>query len=183
MSRRTLVIAVVALVAFAGAAALVVADGGDEDNSARRAASDRWTALRPALLSRTEVAAARVGRYVYVVGGFERKSGATTAAVERYDIRRNRWRRVRSMPVGLNHPAATSYRGKVYVVGGYTGRGNLRGEVSSLYRYDPAPGPLVTAAGCADEARRARCRSDRGQALRSRWRQHGRRGTRHARDL
>ena len=41
------------------------------------------------------------------------------------------------MPVGLNHPAAAAYRGKVYVVGGYTGRGDLRGEVSSLFRYDP----------------------------------------------
>ena len=84
----------------------------------------------PAQLSRTEVAAARVGRFVYVVGGFEQRSGATTAAVERYDIVRDRWRRVRSMPVGLNHPAAAAYRGNVYVLGGYTGRGDLRGEVS-----------------------------------------------------
>ena len=104
---------------------------------ADRSATGEWKALRPALLSRTEVAAARVGRFVYVVGGFERASGATTAAVERYDIERNRWRRVRSMPVGLNHPAAASHRGRVYVVGGYTGRGDLRGEVSSLLRYDP----------------------------------------------
>ena len=78
-----------------------------------------------------------MGRFVYVVGGFERRSGRSTAAVERYDLRRDRWRRVRSMPVALNHPAAAAYRGDVYVVGGYTGRGDLRGEVSSLYRYDP----------------------------------------------
>jgi N-acetylneuraminic acid mutarotase len=71
------------------------------------------------------------------VGGFEKRSGGSTAAVERYDIRRNAWRRVRSLPVALNHPAAAAYRGAVYVLGGYTGRGDLRGEVSSLYRYDP----------------------------------------------
>ena len=47
---------------------------------------------------------------------------ATTSAVERYDIARDRWRRVRSMPVALNHPAAAAYRGDVYVVGGYTRR-------------------------------------------------------------
>ena len=83
------------------------------------------------------MAAARVGRHIYVMGGFERRSGRTTAAVERYDIIRNRWRRVRSMPVGLNHPAAATYRGDVYVLGGYTGQGDLKGEVSALYRYRP----------------------------------------------
>ena len=38
MSRRTLVIAVVALIAFAGAAALVVADGNGEDDGRAHAA-------------------------------------------------------------------------------------------------------------------------------------------------
>ena len=93
--------------------------------------------MRSSLLARTEVAAARVGRFVYVAGGFERRSGRSTAAVERYDLRRDRWRRVRPMPVALNHPAAAAYRGDVYILGGYTGRGDLRGEVASLYRYDP----------------------------------------------
>ena len=137
MSRRALVAAVAALLAVAGAAALLVTDGNGDDHGAQAGARDRWTALHPAQLSRTEVAAARVGRFVYVMGGFEQRSGATTAAVERYDIRRDRWRRVRSMPVGLNHPAAVAYRGNVYVVGGYTGRGDLRGEVASLLRYSP----------------------------------------------
>ena len=122
-----------------GAAAIVLADsGGGRDGEPAASAAGRWTAKRPSLLARTEVAAARVGRFVYVMGGFERRSGRSTAAVERYDLRRDRWRRVRSMPVALNHPAAAAYRGDVYVLGGYTGRGDLRGEVASLYRYDPA---------------------------------------------
>src|SRR5204862_4649530 len=79
----------------------------------------------------------RVGRFVYVVGGFAQSDGRTTAAVERYDIRADRWRRVRSMPVGLNHAATTAYRGRVYVVGGYADAASLSGEVASLYRYDP----------------------------------------------
>ena len=87
--------------------------------------------------------------------GFERRSGRSTAAVERYDLRRDRWRRVRSMPVALNHPAAAAYRGDVYVLGGYTGRGDLRGEVASLYRYDPGARPVVPAARRADPPRRA----------------------------
>jgi non-specific serine/threonine protein kinase len=140
VSRRTLVLGVSVLIGVAVAAALVVSDGngnGAAGETAGSSASDQWTALQPAQLSRTEVAAARVGRFIYVMGGFEQSSGGTTAATERYDLRRDRWRRVRSMPVGLNHPAAVAYRGRVYVIGGYTGRGDLRGEVASLYRYDP----------------------------------------------
>jgi N-acetylneuraminic acid mutarotase len=136
-SRRVLLAAAVALLAgIAVTVALTVSAGGNGDD-ARTARADAWIALRPATLERTEVAAARVRRFIYVVGGFEARKQGTTAAVERYDIERNRWRRVRSMPVGLNHPAAAAYRGDVYVLGGYTGRGSLAGEVASLYRYDP----------------------------------------------
>ena len=96
-----------------------------------------WRPLAPATLARTEVAAARVGRFVYVMGGFERGSGATVAVTERYDLRRDRWRRVADMPAGLNHAAAVAYRGSVYVVGGYRGRRTLDDEVATLYRYQP----------------------------------------------
>jgi Kelch motif protein len=138
VSRAALAVAVLTLAGGGTAAAIVAGYGdGDDRSSATNAAEGRWVSLRPATLSRTEVAAARIGRFVFVVGGFEQRSGRTTAAVERYDLARNRWRRVRSMPVGLNHPAAASYRGDFYVLGGYTGAGDLRGEVSSLYRYDP----------------------------------------------
>ncbi len=139
MRSRGLLAVAIALLCAAGATALIVvaADGDDEQPSAV-ARADTWTALRPGILERTEVAAARIGRYVYVIGGFEKKANGTTAAVERYDIERDRWRRVRSMPVGLNHAAAAAYRKKLYVVGGYASQGQLRGEVSTLYRYDPA---------------------------------------------
>jgi hypothetical protein len=100
------------------------------------AAAAGWQSLRPATLERTEVAAARVGRFIYVMGGFE-PSGATSAATERYDIERDRWRRVADMPVALNHAAAVAYRGRVYVLGGYSSRTGLDREVATLYRYDP----------------------------------------------
>jgi N-acetylneuraminic acid mutarotase len=123
--------AAVALVA-GGTAVVLAASGGPE--SAR---SDRWTALRPAGLERTEVAAARIGRSIYVVGGFERSSGVSTAAVERYDIRRNRWSRVRPMPLALNHATAVAYRGDLYVHGGYRGANNLTEPTGALLRFDP----------------------------------------------
>lgn len=125
MTRRAL-----ALLAAAGAT-------GGCGSSAAPDASDPWTALAPSTLERTEVAAARIGRYVYVVGGFERRTGLTTRAVERYDLRRDRWRRVRSMPIGLNHTTAVAYRGKLYVHGGYQARRSLSSATNRLYRYDP----------------------------------------------
>ena len=120
-----------ALAAALGLAAVLLLprDGG--------ARQDRWTALRPAQLERTEVAAARIGRFIYVVGGFERSSGGTVAAVERYDIRRDRWTRVPDLPVALNHPTAVAHRGRLYVHGGYRGETDLTVPTGALLRYNP----------------------------------------------
>ena len=115
--------------------ALAAAAGCGGDDGAARGSG--WKELAPAPLARTEVAAARVGRHIYVIGGFERDSGATTAAIERYDIESGRWVRVPDMPVALNHAAAAAYRGDVYVLGGYRGERDLSREVATLYRYDP----------------------------------------------
>lgn len=111
--------------------AVLAAAGCGGDSSAAE-----WRTLEPATLERTEVAAARVGRYVYVMGGFE-PTRATSAATERYDIERDRWTRVADMPVALNHAAAVSYRGRVYVLGGYSSSTGLDDEVATLYRYNP----------------------------------------------
>jgi N-acetylneuraminic acid mutarotase len=137
MSRRLLIVGLVGLIAGGTVAIMLSMSAGGNGVPPRASLSQRWISLQPALLKRTEVAAVRIRRFIYVVGGFEQQTRSTTAAVERYDITRNRWRRVKSMPVGLNHPAAAAYRDDVYVLGGYTGRGDLRGEVSSLLRYDP----------------------------------------------
>ena len=135
--RRASALALAGLAA-AGGGALAIAAGSSEDRPpAAGSRTDRWVPVQPAGLERTEVAAARIGRYVYVVGGFERRSGATVAAVERYDIRRDRWRRMRSMPVGLNHPTAVAYGGRLYVHGGYRARRNLSSATRALLRYDP----------------------------------------------
>jgi N-acetylneuraminic acid mutarotase len=138
LMRRAGAAAMAAALVAALVAALAVGDNGDgPTNEASKAASGRWLPLAAAGLERTEVAAARVGRHIYVVGGFEERSGATTAAVERYDIRSDSWRRMASMPVGLNHPAAVAHRGKVYVHGGYRGRRDLSSATGALLRYDP----------------------------------------------
>jgi N-acetylneuraminic acid mutarotase len=113
-----------------------LAAGCGGGGGANLAAGPQWRTLAPAKLARTEIAAVRVGRFVYVMGGFLR-AGFSTAATERYDIVRDRWTRVANMPVALNHAAAVAYRGRVYVLGGYSSLTGLRDEVATLYRYDP----------------------------------------------
>jgi N-acetylneuraminic acid mutarotase len=126
---RALLAGTLAAVLGAAAVLLLPRDGG--------ARQDRWTALAPAQLERTEVAAARIGRFIYVVGGFERSTGGTVAAVERYDIRRDRWRRVPDVPLALNHLTAVAHRGRLYVHGGYRDETDLRLPTGALLRYDP----------------------------------------------
>jgi N-acetylneuraminic acid mutarotase len=103
--------------------------------AASLAAALAWAPLPAATLERTEVAAARIGSSIYVVGGFV-PGGASTSAVERYDIRRRRWSRVRPMPLALNHTTATAHRGRLYVQGGY--EGSLSHPTGALLRYNPA---------------------------------------------
>jgi N-acetylneuraminic acid mutarotase len=98
-------------------------------------ATSEWRPLQSSSLERTEVGAARIGGSIYVVGGFTRPSH-TTATVESYEIDRDRWQRLPSMPVAVNHPAVTSYEGFLYVYGGY--RDASFGPVTAaLQRYDP----------------------------------------------
>ena len=120
-----------ALLSAGGAVAALAARDSES------AGSGRWRALTPSPLERTEVAAARIGSRIYVVGGFERRSGESTAATERYDIRRGRWSRARRMPLALNHPAAVAHRGRLYVHGGYRGARDLSRPTEALLEYHP----------------------------------------------
>ena len=97
-----------------------------------------WGELTPARLSRTEVAAARLGDSIYVVGGFEATSGRSTAAVERLDLRTGRWSLSRPMPVALNHMGVASYAGSLHVLGGYLSRTDTNSDATaSFWRYQP----------------------------------------------
>lgn len=131
-----------ALAATTAAAALL--SRGDEANGGTAARSGGWVRLPPSPLERTESAAARVGRFVYVVGGFTAPDSATTNQVARYDIRTGAWTLVAPLRIAVNHPAVAAgagrCRGDVYVYGGYTATGALSGETDALQRFDPETG-------------------------------------------
>jgi hypothetical protein len=140
MSRAARWAAVAIPLALAGAvAAIVLADGKDENDGTAASGAGRWTALQPGPVQRSEVGAARVGRFLYVVGGATPPDFATTAQVARYDTRSGAWALVAPIPLAVNHPAVAAGAGRccghLYVYGGYTGAGR---EVDALQRYDPA---------------------------------------------
>lgn len=144
--KRALLVFGLAVVLAAGVMVLAIADesrqervcaGGGCEPIPNRSSTSRWRALAPATLERTEVAAARIRRSIYVVGGFERDSGQTVAALERYDIESNRWERRRALPIAVNHPTATAAGGRLYVHGGYRGRRDLSSATARLYVYLP----------------------------------------------
>jgi Kelch motif len=149
MSRRARWASLAIPLAVAGvAAAIALPDGGDGSDSGTAARAARWIPLPPSPLERTEVGAARVGRFVYVLGGAVPPGLKSTAQVARYDSRSGAWTLVAPMPLAVNHPAVTAgaghCRGAVYVYGGYTSAGE---EVDALQRYDPATDSWTTLPG------------------------------------
>jgi non-specific serine/threonine protein kinase len=99
-------------------------------------------------VARTEVAAAKLGGQIVVIGGFL-ADGTSTGRTDAYSPRTGRWRRLPNLPAKVNHAMAASARGSLYVVGGYGaerrafvfGRGRWR-------RLRPLPAPRA-AAGAA----------------------------------
>jgi N-acetylneuraminic acid mutarotase len=87
-------------------------------------ATPPWRAATPVPVPRTEVAAARLGQEIAVVGGFT-VDGATTARADAYSPSADRWRRLPDLPVAVNHAAAASYRGRLYVFGGFAANGRV----------------------------------------------------------
>ena len=84
---------------------------------------------------RTEVTAAILDETVYVIGGFT-FDGKITDIVEMYNSTDNTWvQNIKSLPLPLHHASSDTYRGKIYVVGGYIGNWI---HSNNLFIYDPA---------------------------------------------
>jgi hypothetical protein len=126
-----------ALLAIAGAATILLLTRG-EPADGDRVPQAHWGTLPASPLARTEVGAARIGRYLYALGGVIPPDGVTTGQVARYDIVRRSWGMAAPMPIGVNHPAVAVSRGRVFVYGGYTDLRAPNTETDALQRYDPA---------------------------------------------
>ena len=108
-------------------------------------ADSGWQRRSASPIARQEVAAASVGRFIYVVGGFA-SGAALTTQVERYDAAQDRWELVRPMPMAVNHAVAVAHGGKLYVLGGYTAfpytfgvpTAGAADATAAFFEYDPA---------------------------------------------
>jgi N-acetylneuraminic acid mutarotase len=87
---------------------------------AASAQASTWSRAASLPLARTEVAAARHGTELVVVGGYL-SSGATTNEADAYAPATDRWRQLPPLPVAVNHATAATWRGRIVVAGGYPG--------------------------------------------------------------
>jgi N-acetylneuraminic acid mutarotase len=103
-----------------------------------------WITGTPMPTARSEVAGAALNNKIYIVGGFD-ETGRSSSTVEVYDPSTDKWitsstgttnsSAVEPLPEPLDHAAAASYNGKLYVVaGGYLNREDLSNK---LFIYDP----------------------------------------------
>ena len=83
---------------------------------------------------RPDITASNIGDDIYVIGGLD-KSGDTLDVVEVYNVKNNSWKSIAPLPRGLNHAAAASYDGKIYVVGGFISSEWI--PTNQLFIYDP----------------------------------------------
>lgn len=82
-----------------------------------RPAAGSWRPEPSSPSSAPELGAARVGRYVYLVGG-QTPLGAERTIL-RFDPRSGEYRRVGRLPVAVDHPVVSAHEGDVVVAGGY----------------------------------------------------------------
>ncbi|MGG7056337.1 Kelch repeat-containing protein [Nitrosomonas sp. ANs5] len=119
-----------------------------------------WTVAAPALMERTEVAAAALDGKIYVVGGFAKPSWqnilefAISSDVEVYDPATDSWSMTTSLPEGRHHAGIAELDGFLYVIGGFTRSFlSIWHATSNVYQYNPAArewrelAPMPTARG------------------------------------
>lgn len=81
--------------------------------------STEWSSKSTMPTSRTEVVGAAIGNMIYAVGGFD-SGRQTLSTVEAYDIEKDSWIEVSSLPIPLHHTTVVTYDGMLHVIGGYT---------------------------------------------------------------
>jgi len=100
------------------------------------AASSNWSTGADMPTPRSEAAYTSLGTKVYVIGGNGNSGPGNKKIVEAYDSSSNKWTtNISPLPVALNHAAADTFNGKIFVVGGYL---DDRIATNRLFIYDPS---------------------------------------------
>lgn len=89
------------------------------DGPASPRPSDQQQAPAAVPDARTEVGAGRLGDRIAVAGGLL-ADGSATPRVDLYDLGSGRWQAGPDLPEALHHAGVATFRGRLFVAGGYT---------------------------------------------------------------
>lgn len=78
-----------------------------------------WNVGQPMPTNRTEIVSEKIGDKIYVIGGADYLKDGIMNVVEIYDPNNNTWTQSTSLPISIDHTAVVSYKGKLFLVGGF----------------------------------------------------------------
>ena len=97
-------------------------------------ADGTWSELQALPEPRQEMPAVVLDGKIYTAGGMMNFTAAAVNRFECYDIRSNRWQRLRDLPLAVHHTAIATVSGRIYVLGGATG---ISTPTDRVFAYDP----------------------------------------------
>jgi N-acetylneuraminic acid mutarotase len=103
-----------------------------------------WSKAAPMSGPRSELQAVTVAGKIYAVGGnvMGTKDGKPDVIPDSginqvYDPATDAWRNLAPVPKGANHTGIAAMNGKIYIAGGFLGRGHTQ-STDKVFAYDPA---------------------------------------------
>jgi N-acetylneuraminic acid mutarotase len=132
------------LYVFGGCLRAISGEGGTENAWEWDPVTDNWRALAPLPVKRCSAVADEVGGKIYLIGGLEPMENGQGTRVsgrnEMYDPATNTWTERSPMPTARNHAFSGMVNGKIYVIGGRIGAGNIPAttNIDVVEEYDPA---------------------------------------------
>jgi N-acetylneuraminic acid mutarotase len=129
---------------FGGCVRAISGEGGTTNAWEYDPVADSYRALAPIPGKRCSPQAEEVGGKIYLIGGLEPyENGMGTRVTGRnqmYDPATNTWTERSPMPTSRNHAFSGVVNGKIYVIGGRIGAGNIPAttNIDVVEEYDPA---------------------------------------------
>jgi len=129
---------------FGGCTRAISGEGGSTNTWEFDPVADSYKALAPLPVKRCSEIAEEAGGKIYVIGGLEPLENGmgtrVTGRNEMYDPATNTWTERSPMPTARNHAFSGMVNGKIYVIGGRIGAGNIPAttNIDVVEEYDPA---------------------------------------------
>ena len=132
------------LYVFGGCLKGISGEGGTQNSWEYDPTADTWRALAQLPVKRCSAIAEEVGGKIYLIGGLEPlengRGTRVTGLNQMYDPATDTWTNRSPMPTTRNHAFSGAVNGKIYVIGGRLGAGNIPAttNIDTVEEYDPA---------------------------------------------